>query len=83
MDDLISSPRIRDAAADEGRNIVLVQELPTNLSDEEAVEQSRLAFERRLEYLDDFEVWQRTRKVYRHSIDRELFAFSLKHAVWP
>jgi hypothetical protein len=33
--------------------------------------------------LDDFEVWQHTRTVYRHSLDRELFAFSLKHPVWP
>jgi hypothetical protein len=66
-----------------GGHIVLVKELPTDLSDEEAVEQCRLAFEGRREYLDDFEVWQRTRKVYRHSLDREAFAFSLKRAVWP
>jgi len=66
-----------------GGHIVLVKELPTFLSDEEAIERSRLAFADRLDCFDDFEVWQHTRKVYRHSLDRELFDFSLKQAVWP
>ena len=66
-----------------GGHIVSIKELPTLLADEEAVEQCRLAFEGRPEYLDDFEVWHRARKIYRHSLDRELFAFSLKWAGWP
>jgi hypothetical protein len=66
-----------------GGHIVLIQDLPSNLSDEEAVERSRLAFVDRLDYFDDFEVWQNTRKVYRHSLDRELYAYSSKQAVWP
>jgi hypothetical protein len=66
-----------------GGHIVSIKELATNLSDEEAVEQGRSAYRARREYLDDFEVWQRTRRVYRDSLDREAFAFSSKRAVWP
>ena len=68
-----------------GGHIVSVEELPTD-SDEEAVNQSWSAFEGRLEYvddLDDFEVWQGARKVYRHSLDRESFALFSKQPVWP
>ena len=64
-------------------HIVSVKELPADLSDEEAVEQCRLVFENRLEYVDDLEVWHRTRKVYQHSLDRDMFSFSSKRAVWP
>ncbi len=66
-----------------GGHIALVKELPADLSDEEAVEQCRVAFEGRLEHTDDFEVWRGARKIYRHSLDREAFAFSSKQAVWP
>ena len=66
-----------------GGHIVSINELPTQLADEEAVEQCRLAFEGRPEYLDDFEVWQGARKVYRHSLDRESFALFSKQPVWP
>ena len=66
-----------------GGQIVLVKELPSDLSDEEAVEVCRLAFEGRPESSDDFEVWRGARKVYRHSLDREVLAFSSKQAVWP
>jgi hypothetical protein len=64
-------------------HIVLIKELPTDLSDEEAVEQCRLAFEGGRERADDFEVWRGARNVYRHSLDRGVFAFSSKQAVWP
>ena len=66
-------------------HIVSVEELPTD-SFEEAVNQSWLAFEGRLEYLgdvDDFEVRQGGRKVYRHSLDREAFSLFSKQPVWP
>ena len=66
-----------------GGHIALVKELPADLSDEEAVEECRLAFECRGEYADDFEVWRGARNVYRHSLDRAVFAFSPKQAVWP
>ena len=48
-------------------HIVSVKVLHTNLSDEEAFHQSLSAFEARLEDLDDFEVWQHNRKIYRRS----------------
>ena len=48
-------------------HIVSVKEFPTNLSDEEVIDQSLLAFEARREDLDDFEVWQHNRQIYRHS----------------
>ena len=69
-----------------GGNIVSVEELPTDLSDEEAVNQSWLVFEGKLEFsgdLDDFEVRQGGRKVYRHSLDREVFSLFSKQPVWP
>ena len=66
-----------------GGHIASVKELSPDLSDEEAIELCRLAFEDRLEYLDDFEVWQRTRKVYQHSLDQGLLAFSSKRTAWP
>ena len=50
-----------------GGRIVSVEELPTDLSDEEAVNQSWLVFEGRLKFwddLDDFEVRRGGRKVY-------------------
>ncbi len=68
-----------------GGHIVSVEELLTDLS-EEAVNQSWLVFEARLEYfgdLDDFEIRQGGRKVYRHSLDREVFALFSKQPVWP
>jgi hypothetical protein len=72
---------------DEARHIVSVEELPTDSSDdEEAVNQSWLVFEGRLEFwddLDDFEVRQDGRKVYRPSRDREVFALFSKQPVWP
>ncbi len=40
-----------------GGHIALIKELPIDLSDEEAVEQFRLAFAGRVEGADDFEVW--------------------------
>src|SRR5208337_2040390 len=51
----------------------LSEELSTDSSDDEAVNQSWLVFEGRLEFwadVDDFEVRQGGRKVYRHSLDR-------------
>jgi hypothetical protein len=66
-----------------GGHIVSVRELSTVLSDEEAIEQCRLEFEKSRQYFDDFEVWQRTRKVYQHSLDKGLLAFSSKRAPWP
>ena len=68
-----------------GGRIVSVEELATDLSDEEAVNQSWLVFEGRLKFwddLDDFEVRRGGRKVYRHSLDREAFALFSK-PVWP
>ena len=44
-----------------------VEVLPTHLSDQEAIEQCRLAFERQREAFDDFEVWHLARKIYQHS----------------
>ncbi len=65
-------------------HIAEVRELSTDVSDEDAIEQCRLAFENSItQYFDDFEVWQRTRKVYQHSLDQGLLAFSSKRAVWP
>jgi hypothetical protein len=66
-----------------GGHIVSIRELPADLSDEEAVEQGRLAFEAGREHLDDFEVWQRTRRIYRQSLDPKPLASSSKRAVWP
>jgi len=66
-----------------GGHIALIKELPIDLSDEEAVEQCRLAFAGRVEGADDFEVWRGARNVYQHSPDRGVFAFSSKQAVWP
>ena len=70
-----------------GGHIVAVKELSTDLSDEEAIEQCRLAFENGLQYsdnpFDDFEVWKRVRKVYQHSLDEGLLASSWKRACWP
>jgi hypothetical protein len=66
-------------------HIVSVEKLPTDSSDE-AVNQSWLVFEGRLEFwgdVDDFEVRQGGRKVYRHSLDREVFALFSKQPVWP
>ena len=68
-----------------GGQVVSVEELPTD-SSEEAVNQSWLAFEARLKYLgdlDDFEVRQGDRRVYRHSLDREVFTLFSKQPVWP
>jgi len=65
-----------------GGHIVSVKVLSTDLSDEEAIEQCRLEFENSRQYLDDFEVWQRTRKVYQHSLDREVLTF-WKRGPWP
>jgi hypothetical protein len=69
-----------------GGHIVSVEELSTDSSDDEAVNQSWLAFERRLKFwgdVDDFEVRLSGRKVYRHSLDREVFALFSKQPVWP
>ncbi len=69
-----------------GGHIVSVEELPTDSSDDEVVNQSWLVFEGRLEFrgdVDDFEVREGGRKVYRHSLDREVFALFSKHPVWP
>ena len=68
-----------------GGHIVSVEKLPTDLSDEEAVNQSWSVFEGRLEFYDlnDFEVRQGGRKVYRHSRDREAFVLFSKQPVWP
>ena len=70
-----------------GGHIVAVKELSTDLSEEEAIEQCRSAFENSLEYsdspFDDFEVWKRARKVYQHSLDEGLLASSWKRACWP
>jgi hypothetical protein len=51
-------------------HIVSVKEFPTNLSDEGAIDQSLLAFEARRKDVDDFEVWEHNRKIYRHSEQR-------------
>ena len=69
-----------------GGHIVSVEELPTDSSDDEVVNQSWLVFEGRLEFrgdVDDFEVREGGRKVYRHSLDREVFALFSKQPVWP
>ncbi len=69
-----------------GGHIVSVEKLPADASDEEAVHRCWLMFEGRLEFgdnLDDFEVRQDGRKVYRHSRDREVFALLSKQPVWP
>ena len=66
-----------------GGHIAAVKELSPDLFDEEAIEQCRFAFKNSPIQIDDFEVWQRHRKVYQHSLDQDLLAFSLKHAVWP
>jgi len=50
-----------------GGHIAAVQELP-RLSDKEAVEQCRALFEASNDGFDDFEVWERARKVYQNSI---------------
>jgi hypothetical protein len=69
-----------------GGHIVSIEELPADASDEEAVYRSWLVFEGRLQswvHLDDFEVRQDGRKIYRHSLDREVFALFSKQPVWP
>jgi hypothetical protein len=70
-----------------GGHIVAVKELSTNLSDEEAIEQCRLAFENGLQYSDNpfdaFEVWKGVRKVYQYSVDQGLLASACKRACWP
>ena len=60
-------------------HIVSVEDLPTDLSDQVAVEQDRLAFESKPKSFHDFEIWQRTRKIYQHSVDRRLLASSSKN----
>jgi hypothetical protein len=52
-----------------GGHIAAVWELSTDLTDEDAVEQSRLAFEdSRGQGFDDFEVWDRSRRIYQNSL---------------
>jgi hypothetical protein len=51
-----------------GGQIVAFNELSPDLTEEEAVEQGRLAFEKDpIQDLDDFEVWDCNRKVYQAS----------------
>ncbi len=64
-------------------HIMSVKELPADLSDQEAVEQCRLAFESKPEFFDDFEVWRLDRKIHQHSLDEGPTSFSSKRAVWP
>lgn len=47
-------------------HIEAVQEF-VGLSDQEAIEQSKLLFEQQRELYETFEVWERARVVYRHT----------------
>ncbi len=47
-------------------HIEAVQEFD-GLSDQEAIEQSKLLFEQQLDLHQTFEVWERARVVYRHA----------------
>ena len=42
---------------------------PGDLSDDEAIERCRAAFEKEPGAFDDFEVWCLARKIYQHSLD--------------
>lgn len=46
---------------------IAVEEVSSELSDGEAIEQCRLVFESRRQYFDDFKLWQRSRKVYQNT----------------
>lgn len=46
---------------------IAVEEVSSELSDGEAIEQCRLVFESCRQYFDDFKLWQRSRKVYQNT----------------